>query len=107
VLPGGALGPGIAQGTFGLFLLPTGRPGRRFTGTGDEDPAAIGLVWCFYTMLNTLKRNDACFNWKFLNDPATVIYRLCNMLTGWAILQTNQDRGKVEYGVSQLKMVIT
>jgi hypothetical protein len=44
VLPGGALGPGIAQGTFGLFLLPTGRPGRRFTGTDDEDPAASGAI---------------------------------------------------------------
>jgi hypothetical protein len=44
VLPGGALGPGIAQGTFGLFLLSTGRPGHRFTGTDDEDPAASGAV---------------------------------------------------------------
>jgi hypothetical protein len=44
VLPGGVLGPGIAQNTFGLFLLPTGWPGRRFTRTDDEDPAASGAV---------------------------------------------------------------
>jgi hypothetical protein len=44
VLPGGALGPGIARGTFGLFLLPTGRPGRCFNGTDDEDPTASGDV---------------------------------------------------------------
>jgi hypothetical protein len=44
VLPGGALGPGIVRGTFGLFLLPTGRPGRRFTGMDDEDPIASGAV---------------------------------------------------------------
>jgi hypothetical protein len=44
VLPGGVLEPGIAQGTFGLFLLLTERPGRRFTGTADEDPAASGAA---------------------------------------------------------------
>jgi hypothetical protein len=44
VLPGGALGPGIAQGTFGLFLLPTGRPGRRFIGADDEDLTAAGAI---------------------------------------------------------------
>jgi hypothetical protein len=44
VLPGGALGPGIVQGTFGLFLLPTKRPGRRFTRTDNEDPAASSDV---------------------------------------------------------------
>jgi hypothetical protein len=32
----GALGPGAAKGTLGLFLLPAGRPGRRFTGADDE-----------------------------------------------------------------------
>jgi hypothetical protein len=34
----------MAQGTFGLFLLPTGRPGRRFTETDDEDPTGSGAV---------------------------------------------------------------
>jgi hypothetical protein len=28
------------------------------------------------------------------------------MLTGWAFLQTGQDRGKVEAGVDKLKTVI-
>jgi hypothetical protein len=32
----GALGLGAADGTLGLFLLPAGRPGRRFTGADDE-----------------------------------------------------------------------
>jgi hypothetical protein len=45
VLLGGALGPGIARGTFGLFLLPTGRPGRRFIGADDKDPTAAGAVY--------------------------------------------------------------
>jgi hypothetical protein len=44
VLPGGALGPGIALGTFGLFLLPVGRPGRRFIGADEEDPTAAGAI---------------------------------------------------------------
>jgi hypothetical protein len=32
----GALGPGAAKDTLGLFLLPTRRPGRRFTIADDE-----------------------------------------------------------------------
>jgi hypothetical protein len=51
-------------------------------------------------------RNDVCFNRTSLSDPANVVYRLCNLLNGWAILPKNQDRGKVEEGVVQLKMVI-
>jgi hypothetical protein len=39
-LCGGALGPGAAVETLGLFLLPIGRPGRRFTGTDDEATTA-------------------------------------------------------------------
>jgi hypothetical protein len=41
---GGALGPGAAPVTLGLFLLPGGRPGRRFTRAADDDPAAAGVV---------------------------------------------------------------
>jgi hypothetical protein len=36
----GALGPGAAEGTLGLFLLSAGRPGHRFTGADDEATAA-------------------------------------------------------------------
>jgi hypothetical protein len=43
VLQGGALGPGIAS-AFGLFLHLAGRPGRRFAGAEDEDPAAAGVA---------------------------------------------------------------
>jgi hypothetical protein len=35
-LADGVLGPGAAKGTLGLFLLPAGRPGRRFTRVDDE-----------------------------------------------------------------------
>jgi hypothetical protein len=35
-LANGILGPGAAKGTLGLFLLPAGRPGRRFTREDDE-----------------------------------------------------------------------
>jgi hypothetical protein len=34
----GALGPGIADDNLGLFLLPAGRPGRRFTGADMKLP---------------------------------------------------------------------
>jgi hypothetical protein len=36
----GALEPGAADGTLGLFLLPTGWPGRRFTGANEEATTA-------------------------------------------------------------------
>jgi hypothetical protein len=36
----GALGPGAVDDTLGLFLLPAGRPGHRFTGADDEATAA-------------------------------------------------------------------
>jgi hypothetical protein len=36
-----ALGPSAADGTLGLFLLPAGRPGRRFTEADDEATAAV------------------------------------------------------------------
>jgi hypothetical protein len=37
---GGALGPGAADETLGLFLLPAGWPGRRFTGADNEATTA-------------------------------------------------------------------
>jgi hypothetical protein len=40
LLAEGALGPGAAEGTLGLFLLPAGRPGRRFTKAEDEAATA-------------------------------------------------------------------
>jgi hypothetical protein len=43
-LGGGALGPGAVLVTFGLFLLPGGRPGRCFAGANDDDPTAAGTV---------------------------------------------------------------
>jgi hypothetical protein len=41
---GGALGPGAAPDTLGLFLLPGGRPGQHFTGVANDDPTAAGVV---------------------------------------------------------------
>jgi hypothetical protein len=35
-----ALGPGAADGTLGLFLLPAGQPGHRFTGADNEATTA-------------------------------------------------------------------
>jgi hypothetical protein len=46
-----------------------------------------------------------CFNRAVVSDPANIIYRLCTLLNNWAILQKNQDQGKVE-GVLKLKVVI-
>jgi hypothetical protein len=43
-LGGGALGPGAAPVTFGLFLLPGGRPGRCFAGADDDDTTAAVAV---------------------------------------------------------------
>jgi hypothetical protein len=43
---------------------------------------------------------------KKTSDPANVIYRLCNLLSGWAFLQTDQDIRSIEKGVEKPKMVI-
>jgi hypothetical protein len=51
-------------------------------------------------------RNDVCFNRAVVSDPANIIYKLCNLLNNWAILQKNQDQEKVEEGVLKLKLVI-
>jgi hypothetical protein len=40
----GALGPSAADGTLGLFLLPAGRSGRRFTRAEDDPTAATTVV---------------------------------------------------------------
>jgi hypothetical protein len=40
----GALGPGVADGTLILFLLPTGWPGRRFTGADDDATRAVAVA---------------------------------------------------------------
>jgi hypothetical protein len=50
-------------------------------------------------------RNDACFDRKFPDDPSSSIYRLCNILNYWAILQKNQDKGRLEEGVVLLRRV--
>jgi hypothetical protein len=40
----GALGPGAAGSSFGLFLLPTGWPGHRFTGADDEATRVVAVA---------------------------------------------------------------
>jgi hypothetical protein len=62
---------------------------------------ARALCWILWKT-----KKYACFNRKYPNDPANVIYRLCNVLSGCTFLQTNQDRGRVEVGVDKLKMVV-
>jgi hypothetical protein len=41
---GGALGPGAAPVTLGLFLLPGGRPEQCLTRAANDDPAAAEVV---------------------------------------------------------------
>jgi hypothetical protein len=40
----GVLGPGATDDTLGLFLLPAGRPRRRFIGADDEATAAVTVA---------------------------------------------------------------
>jgi hypothetical protein len=88
--------PESVANLFGGWINPFSKSQRNLVLCG-----ASALCW---TLCKT--RSDACFNQKFPNDPTTVIYRPCSMLTGWAILQIDQDRGKVETSVAQLNMVI-
>jgi hypothetical protein len=64
----GALGPGAAEGTLGLFLLPARRPGHRFIGADDEATAALIVALfllsreqprpCFSTGASMFRRNS-------------------------------------------------
>jgi hypothetical protein len=47
---GGAAVPEAVPVTFGLFLLPSGRPGRRFTRAADDDPAAAEIVLLLFLL---------------------------------------------------------
>jgi hypothetical protein len=69
VLPGGALGPRIAQGTFGLFLLPAGRPGRRFIEADDKDPTTAGAV-LFLLPRGRPRPRGAVGEPRFRQDPS-------------------------------------
>jgi hypothetical protein len=40
----GALGPVAEDGTLGLFLLPAGRPGHRFTRAEDDPTTAAAVI---------------------------------------------------------------
>jgi hypothetical protein len=47
---GGAIGPGAAPVTLGLFLLPGGRLGRHLAGAADDDPAVAGVVLLLFLL---------------------------------------------------------
>jgi hypothetical protein len=47
---GSATVPEVVLATLGLFLLPSGRPGRRFAGAVDDDPAAAGVVLLLFLL---------------------------------------------------------
>jgi hypothetical protein len=50
VAGGGTAVPEATPVTFGLFLLPGGRPGRHFAGVADDDPAAAGVVLLLFLL---------------------------------------------------------
>lgn len=62
---------------------------------GQRKLALYGSAAVCWTIWKT--RNDACFNNKKIpNNPADVVYSLCALVNGWAILQKNQGRGKLK-----------
>jgi hypothetical protein len=58
-----------------------------------------GFVWWCCYLVENLEGNDACFRRKFPGDFGNVIYRVCDMINSWAILQTNQCKKNLEDGV--------
>jgi hypothetical protein len=64
----GALEPGAAEGTLGLFLLPDGRPGRHFTRAEDDATTAMEII----LFLLPRGRPRPCFTTgapRFKRDP--------------------------------------
>jgi hypothetical protein len=64
----GALGPGAADDTLGLFLLPVGRPGCRFTGADDE-AAAVAMVALFLLPRGQLRPHFSTGAQMLKRDP--------------------------------------
>jgi hypothetical protein len=71
VAGGGAIGPGVAPVTLGLFLLPGGRPGRRLAGAADDDPAAAGVVLFLFLLPRARPRpRGATGEPRFRREPS-------------------------------------
>jgi hypothetical protein len=69
---GGAIGPGAAPVTLGLFLLPGGRPGRCLAGAADDDPTAAGVVLLLFLLPRGWPRpRGATGEPKFSREPST------------------------------------
>ena len=51
-------------------------------------------------------RHDNYFKCRFADDPANVVYRLCNMINLWEILNKGQGRKNLEECMEKLKLVI-
>ena len=80
---------------FGLVRPPDGADDMAGTWINSFPEAQRKLVLSggatvCWTIWKT--RNDACFNKKYPDDPASVVFRICNVLNGWALLQKNPKR---------------
>jgi hypothetical protein len=91
------------------FVRPPDSANDMLGGWIDSFPAPLRKsIFCGCTVVSWTiwkTRNDACFDRKFPDDPSSSIYRLCNILNYRAILQKNQDRGRLEDGAVLLRRV--
>jgi hypothetical protein len=66
---GGEAGPEVALVTFGLFLLPRGRPGRRLTGASEEVSAALETLGLFLLPRGRPLPRGAAGDPRFRREP--------------------------------------
>jgi hypothetical protein len=72
----GATEIGAAAVTLGLFLLPGGRPGRRFAGAADDDPAAAKVVLLLFLLPRGRPRpRGATGDPRFRREPLALAMR--------------------------------
>jgi hypothetical protein len=75
---GGALGPGAAPVTLGLFLLPGGRPGRCLARATDDDPAAARVVlFLFLLPRGRPQPHDTAGEPRFRQQPSAAAEEEC------------------------------
>jgi hypothetical protein len=67
-LADGVLEPGVAKGTLGLFLLPAGWPGRRFT-TADDEAAKASMEALFLLPRGRQRPRFSTGAPRFKRDP--------------------------------------
>uniref|UniRef100_A0A0A8YEN1 Uncharacterized protein n=1 Tax=Arundo donax TaxID=35708 RepID=A0A0A8YEN1_ARUDO len=89
------------------WLHPQAKPSHRLhilgskTSSGTEQMHYVGFAALSWTLWTT--RNAIVFDQFKLNEPNTIIYKMCSFILHWAGLQSQEDRKHYTWGVNFLQ----